>query len=288
MNAQEIFDFDPLANRSNYPKRALVVLSGGQDSTTCLALAKHHGYEVHAITFDYGQRHSREISAAIMIAEMFGVATHKLVRLPDNVLESTSPLVDKSQQLEQYADHASLPGGLEKTFVPFRNQLFLTIAANRAYALNCPILVTGLCQEDFGGYPDCRQEFVEVFAAACHAGTFCENPYFKDNNIDFGIWTPLMHLTKAETVKLAALIPGAYSALSFTHTGYDGAYPPTGKDHATLLRAKGFEEAGLPDPLVMRAVDEELMEMPDTANYSGDAIRLSIELMMEHDATMRG
>lgn len=259
-------------------KKVVVVLSGGQDSTTCLFLCKMYGCEIHAVTFDYGQRHSRELEAAKRVGELAGVASHEFIKLGDGILASTSPLVDKSATLEQYTDHQSLPGGLEKTFVPMRNLLFLTIAANRAYALGAQCLVTGVCEEDSGGYPDCRRDFIEMFANTIAVGAFTG-----ENGApgDFGIFTPLMSLTKAESVKLAVAVPGAYAALAYSHTAYDGEYPPVGKDHASLLRAKGFEQAGYPDPLVLRAVGDDMMDIPDTENYSHEKIEASTEMFRQ-------
>lgn len=248
--------------------KALVVLSGGQDSTTCLYWAKAQGWEVHAITFDYGQRHRIELQAAVAIAEMAGVASHDIINLGTGILRGTSPLVSDNE-LEQYADHQSLPGGLEKTFVPMRNQLFLTVAANRAFVMGCNILVTGVCQEDSGGYPDCTENFILTFEQACDLGTFTPEAGFPNGLL---IHTPLMHLTKAASVRMAQDLPGCMEALAYSHTSYDGAYPPTGHDHATLLRAKGFEEAGVPDPLVVRAYEEGLMDLPTSTNY--DSLRV--------------
>lgn len=253
------------------PKKALVVLSGGQDSTTCLFWAiKEYGVEnVHAITFNYGQRHKVEIDAAIKIAQLAGIGDrHEICTLGD-VLKSTSPLVSGSE-LEQYADHGSLPGGLEKTFVPMRNTLFLTIAANRAYELRAFDIVTGVCQEDFGGYPDCRERFIEALEHAFNESVNeTDGRSFGD---PFHIVTPLMNLTKADSVHLAkSLGEECWNALAYSHTAYDGAYPPVGHDHATLLRAKGFEEAGLPDPLILRAVKDGVMELPTSANYTANS-----------------
>lgn len=251
--------------------KALVVLSGGQDSTTCLAWAIHQGYDVHCITFDYGQKHAVEIQAARKIAQMFKCGDkHDIVVLGD-ILKGTSPLVNKSEALEQYANHQSLPGGLEKTFVPMRNQLFLTVAANYAYVLGCNTLITGVCQEDSGGYPDCRATFISALQDAINYGTFTGEP---GTLPPLRILTPLMYLTKAASIELAITLPGCMEALAYSHTSYDGAYPPIGKDHATLLRAKGFEEAGVPDPLVARAVIEGLMDVPMTKNY--DELRMLI------------
>lgn len=238
---------------------AIVVLSGGQDSTTCLYWAKSifQGLPIHALTFNYGQLHEAEIEAAQLIAFRAGVTSHEICDVGP-ILKGSSPLVDHSQELEQYEDHSSLPGGLEKTFVPARNALFLTLAANRAYVHDVDNIVTGVCQEDFGGYPDCRQIFIQAMQGALHLA----------HDKQMVIHTPLMHLTKAATVALAMRLPGCYEALAYTHTAYDGKYPPTGHDHANLLRQKGFEENGTPDPLVVRAHLEGLMELPDSDNYN--------------------
>lgn len=233
---------------------ALVILSGGQDSTTCLFDAASAYDKVHAITFDYGQRHSIELQAARRVWALFAeeypeqAGTHSILTLGP-ILRSTSPLVSDAE-LEQYADHQSLPDGIEKTFVPMRNMLFLTIAANIAVALRAGNLVTGVCEEDYGGYPDCRQTFITATEAAINEalGLVGEDR--------MKLQTPLMSLTKAATVLLAMGLKGCYAALGYSHTAYDGQYPPYGKDHATLLREKGFEEAGFADPLWVRAAME--------------------------------
>lgn len=256
--------------------KAIIVLSGGQDSTTCAFWARQQGWELHAVTFDYGQRHSRELEAAEKIADLVGVATHEFIPLGAGVLAGTSPLVNRSQQLEQYADHHSLPGGLEKTFVPMRNQLFLTLAANRAYVFGANRLVTGVCQEDFGGYPDCRASFIQSFEHTSSLGTFTGEDGAPDR---LTVCTPLMYLTKAQSIHMAMGLPGCYNALAYTHTAYDGQFPPVGHDHATLLRAKGFEEAGVPDPLVVRAWMEGLMPLPETENYRAKKLAACVEVL---------
>jgi len=244
------------------PEKAVVILSGGQDSTTCLYEALDDGFDVYAITFDYGQRHAREIEAARTIALRAGVQ-HEVLELPHNVLLGTSPLVS-GEPLEQYENHQSLPGGLEKTFVPLRNQLFLTLAANRAYVIGANWMYIGVSEEDYGGYPDCRAGFIDLLSAAMNEGAFTDET---DTRPPLEIRTPLIGLTKSESVRYALSLPGCYEALAYSHTSYDGAYPPTGKDHATLLRAKGFEEALVPDPLILRASLEGVMALPDTPNY---------------------
>jgi 7-cyano-7-deazaguanine synthase len=262
---------------------AVVAFSGGQDSTTCLFWALHRGFDVHALTIFYGQRHSIELHAAAMVIEYAKHCypdcriTHEIVNLPEGILQGTSPLVSGAE-LEQYKDHHSLPGGLEKTFVPMRNQLFMTIAANRAFVMYpreieepCPVLITGVCEEDFGGYPDCRGVFLQALGEACDLGTFTAEAGFPNG---LQIVAPLLKLSKAQTVDLAHQTPGCYSALALTHTAYDGAYPPRGHDHANLLRQKGFAEAALPDPLIVRAWADGLLtdgELPDQPGYEDKA-----------------
>lgn len=241
-------------------KKVLVILSGGQDSTTCLFLAKSMGCELHAITFNYGQRHAIEIEAAKKVAKLAGVVTHEILDLPGNILKSASPLVSENhlEQYENFEQMDSIIGNrVELTFVPMRNLLFLTIAMNRAIELGCEALITGICQEDNANYPDCREEFRSSFQrCATQAGS---------GGVD--VLAPLMYHSKAETVGLATKLDGCWEALSYSHTSYDGRYPPTDKNHANILRAEGFLKAGLPDPLVLRAVSEGLMALPETENY---------------------
>lgn len=239
--------------------KSLVVLSGGQDSTTCLALAiRDHGREnVFAVTFDYGQRHRVEIAAAATIANLAGISSRHEIILVQNVLRGTSPLVNKDSQVEQYSSAEALPGGLEKTFVPMRNTLFLTIAANRAVLIAMQTadknveLVTGLSQEDYGGYPDCRQAFVNALGDAFESSLDdAELPQLL-------IVAPLMTLSKRLTVELSeTMAPYSRTLLAYSHTCYNGEVPPCGHCHACLLRAKGYAEAGVVDPLVERLVHE--------------------------------
>ena len=244
--------------------KALVVLSGGQDSTTCLAWARNRFDEVHALTINYGQRHAIEIAGAKMIGILGQLDSHEILTLPAGILEGTSPLTDPNQPVPQYTSQDEVPDGVAKTFVPLRNQFFLTLAANRAFVLGCTHLVTGVCQTDYSGYPDCRQEFVDSLAETINKGTFTGEDWLLG---ELTIHTPLMNLTKAESVDLA-IDEGAYGMLAYSHTAYDGSYPPAGTDAASLLRAKGFEEADIPDPLILRAWINGLTDLPETKNYS--------------------
>ena len=222
-------------------KRALVLLSGGQDSTTCLYAAKVANDEVHALTINYNQRHDVEIGAALKIASLANVASHEIVNV-GSILRGTSPLTDKSKPVQTYESADVLPGGLENTFVPARNMLFLTIAVNRAYVLECSSIYVGVSQEDYGGYPDCRQGFLDAMELSCHQAL----------ERDIAIIAPLIYKNKMQTVLLAKELPDCWHALSYSHTCYQGMVPPCGKCHACLLRARGFEQAYLNDPLIER------------------------------------
>lgn len=231
-------------------KKALVVLSGGQDSTTCLFWAKQNYDEVHAITFDYGQRHRIEIDAAKKIADMAKVDSHEIVKVPD-CLVSTSPLTS-SNELETYTSEAEMDNKIgnrrELTFVPMRNALFLTIAANRAEANDIDALVTGVCQMDTANYDDCREVFIKATEQYINTALGHDHRGTKAITIE----TPLMNLSKSQSIVLAEQV-GAMEALAYSHTCYSGEYPPCGKCHSCVLRASGFKEAGIADPLLERA-----------------------------------
>lgn len=230
--------------------KAIVVLSGGQDSTTCLFWAKQHFDEVHAITFDYDQRHRLEIEAARTVADMAGVVSHEVIAVP-NCLKSHSPLTSENA-LETYDNFESMDATIgdrrELTFVPMRNALFLTIAANRAEALGITNIVTGVCAMDNANYDDCRVSFIQATEDYINKALGHDHR----GTAPITIHVPLIDLSKAESIHLAAEV-GALEALAYSHTCYSGEYPPCGKCHACVLRAHGFEEAGIPDPLLERA-----------------------------------
>jgi 7-cyano-7-deazaguanine synthase len=234
--------------------KAIVVLSGGQDSTTCLFWAKKYYDEIHAITFDYGQRHRIEIDSAIKVAQLAGVESHEIIKVPD-CLKSSSPLTS-TNDLETYDNSDQMDGVIgnrrETTFVAMRNALFLTIAANRAEALGVDNIVTGVCQMDTANYDDCRktfltatEQYINTALGNDHRGT----PWIK-------VIAPLMFLTKSETVTLAKSLEGCWYALAYSHTCYAGQYPPCGVCHSCILRQRGFNEAEETDPLIMRSANE--------------------------------
>lgn len=249
----------------------VVVLSGGQDSTTVLFLAKQRFDKVHAITFDYGQRHRLEIDCAVKVAKMAEVDSHEIIDVI-GVMHSVSPLVSDTD-LEKYSDAKQMDSIIgtrrELTFVPMRNMLFLNIAANRAEELRAGVIATGVCEMDNANYPDCRQNFISATETAMNLALGSD----LGQSAPLEIWTPLIYLGKASTVILSFNTPGCWEALAYSHTSYDGKYPPTDMNHSNVLRADGFEKAGLPDPLVLRAFNEGIMSLPKTANYSVGALK---------------
>ena len=218
--------------------KALVVLSGGQDSTTCLYWAMHRfgAHATETVTFDYGQRHRIELECASRVAQLAGVAN---TRLPIDTFSALGgdALTDSDIAVQDGVDAGS---GLPNTFVPGRNLVFLTFAAALAWQRGIGHLVTGVAQTDYSGYPDCREDTIAALQAAIRLGMESE----------IVIHTPLMHLSKKETVEMARDL-GALPALAHTHTCYNGRRPPCGQCPACELRAKGFAEAGIEDPLVV-------------------------------------
>jgi len=212
---------------------ALVLFSGGQDSTTCLYWAKNRFDHVVALSFDYGQRHAIELESARKICD--------LAKVEQSVIQTAAFSQIGGNALVAKMDIEDQDNGLPNTFVPGRNLYFLTVAAALAYKLGISNLVTGVCQTDFSGYPDCREDTIKAMQTALNLGMEAK----------FQIHTPLMHLTKAQTVILAK-DEGALEALALSHTCYEGQFPPCEECPACKLRAKGFEEAGIQDPLRIR------------------------------------
>lgn len=248
-------------------RRILMVLSGGMDSTVCLFRARKVFNEVHAVTFDYEQRHNSEVESAIAIGRLAGVNSHEIIKLPEGILESSSPLVS-NVPLTEYSDFEAMiqevGKEVENTFVPMRNLLFLTLAANRALVLGCDTIGIGVCAADTANYPDCTERFLDRAKGAINAAIGISDWVSAEG---LQIYAPLLKLSKPDTVTMAHADEECWKALAYTTTSYDGKFPPTHKNHANILRAKAFEVSGLPDPLVLRAHSEGLMELPETKNY---------------------
>lgn len=220
-------------------RACLAVFSGGQDSTTCLHWALGAFDRVEAIFFDYGQRHASELEAARAIAGRLDVPL-RVFRLDFFRELGGNALVDPGLEIAPAPEE-----GLPNTFVPGRNLIFLTYAASYAFTRGIRDLVTGVCQTDYSGYPDCRDATLKSLERALGLGLgYAEG--------EMRIHTPLMFKTKAESVLWAREL-GALASLAYSHTCYEGTFPPCGKCPACLLRAKGFAEAGIEDPLLARA-----------------------------------
>lgn len=220
--------------------KAVCLLSGGLDSSTCLAFAKREGYECYALTFDYGQRHKHELVAAERIADALGAEQHRLVRV---VLDEfggsalTSDIaVPKSRSIAEMAE------GIPITYVPARNTVFLSIALAWAETLESSSIFIGVNALDYSGYPDCRPEYIEAYERMANLATKAG----VEGRTHLKIHTPLLHLSKADIVKLAHEL---HVPFGLTHSCYDpgAGGQACGQCDACLLRRKGFEEAGIED-----------------------------------------
>ena len=213
---------------------ALVVLSGGQDSTTCLYWAKEHFDEIVAVTFDYGQRHKKEVSLAITNAKTAGVRLHRVISL-DLATIVPSALLNSTEDVSGFH---MLKEDLPASFVPNRNTLFFTIAHAIAQAECCDHLVAGTCQTDYSGYPDCRDDFIKGLQAILNLGS--------DSNII--IHTPLMFKTKEETFQMAQDLGCLPIIIHNTLTCYEGNEDMNpwgmgcGKCPACTLRSCGYDQ----------------------------------------------
>lgn len=221
--------------------KAVVLLSGGLDSATCLLIAGGEGFETFALSFDYGQRHRVELERAREIARCYRAREHRVVRL-DYPGAGASALTDPSKPVpKDRLGEEPIP----VTYVPARNTLFLANALAYAEAIGAADIFIGANALDYSGYPDCRREFLEAFERAANLGTKAG----AEGKRPFRIHAPLLSLTKGQIVTRAAAL-GLDFAL--TSSCYDPSPPgaPCGSCDACLLREKGFEEAGLIDPLV--------------------------------------
>ena len=214
--------------------KAVILLSGGLDSTTCLSVAQKDSYDLYTLSFDYGQKHNRELICAESIANYYNVTYHKVVKLN---LSDGNALTDFYVNVPDYNPNSSIP----ITYVPGRNILFLSNALSYAEAVGAISIFIGVSSIDYSGYPDCRPEFIEAFQKVIDVGTKAgvEGESIK-------ILTPLIHLSKAETIKLA-IANGA--PLHLTTSCYNGKEKACGRCDSCFLRLKGFEQAGLSDPI---------------------------------------
>lgn len=221
-------------------KKAVVLVSGGLDSSVSLAVAKSRGFDVKALTVQYGQRHARELLSAKKICESLAVSEHKIINL-DLRCFGASALTDNFEVPKNQEPGSS---GIPITYVPARNTIFLSLALAFAESVGARDIFIGVSSVDYSGYPDCRPEFIDAFEKAANLGTKAA-----DDKKLFRIHTPVMSLTKGETVLLGNQLGVDFS---LTWTCYDPTPDgkPCGLCESCQLRAKGFEEANSHDPLI--------------------------------------
>lgn len=222
-------------------KKAVVVLSGGQDSATCAAWAKTMFDEVEAVSFFYKQKHSKELEAAKEICQALSIP-HTILDMPVLMGNKTSGLTNSGLSVTESDSQTGLP----KSFVPGRNLLFLNAVGSFAISKGIYDIVTGVCQTDYSGYPDCRRKTIDAVEQSIYLGNqeICD----KSGPGYFHIHTPLMYLTKAESVTLAQRLPRGMEVVAMSWTCYEGGQVPCGVCGACDLRIKGFKEAGVEDP----------------------------------------
>ncbi|HEX3876295.1 MAG TPA: 7-cyano-7-deazaguanine synthase QueC [Bryobacteraceae bacterium] len=222
------------------PKKAVCLVSGGLDSSTCLALARKEGYACYALSFDYGQRHKQELTAAARIAQIFGAEKHLVAKLGLDAFGGSALTADI--EVPKARSAAEISTGIPVTYVPARNTIFLSYALAWAEVLESADIFIGVNALDYSGYPDCRPEYIEAYERMANLATKAG----VEGKTHLKIHTPLLRLTKAGIVKLAQELGVPFGV---THSCYDpgpdGA--PCGECDACLLRRKGFDEAGIED-----------------------------------------
>lgn len=226
--------------------KAICLLSGGLDSSTCLGVARREGFDCYALSFDYGQRHRVELEAAAQIARRMGAIEHRTVRIDLRAFGGSA--LTANIDVPKHHSLDELGTEIPVTYVPARNTIFLSFALAWAEVLNCSDIFIGVNAIDYSGYPDCRPEFTQAFERMANLATKAG----VEGRTHLTIHTPLKDLNKADVVRLAVQC-GVEFAL--THSCYDPDETgrPCGQCDSCLLRKKGFEDAGVFDPLPYRA-----------------------------------
>ncbi len=221
---------------------AVVLLSGGLDSTTCLAIAARGGYEIHALSFRYGQRHQYELDRAIQIAKDYRVASHTILDINLGVF-GNSALTDTSIDVPKSASIEQMGTDIPVTYVPARNTIFLSLALALAEARQAAEIFIGVNALDYSGYPDCRPEFIRAFETLANLATKAAI----EKHHTLKINAPLIELTKAQIIAKGLELGVDYSKTLSCYDPGEGGVPCNHCD-ACLLRRKGFAENGMEDP----------------------------------------
>ncbi len=223
-----------------YGRKAVVLSSGGLDSTTVMAIAKAQGYEIYSMSFSYGQRHAAELAAAEKIAQILGAKKHLIIEVDMKDIGGSALTDDIAVPKDR--DETLMSGAVPVTYVPARNTIFLSFALGWAEVLGASDIFIGVNAVDYSGYPDCRPEFIQAFEAMANLATKAGAEGHK-----IRIRTPLIHLSKAQIIQKGLALGLDYS---LTRSCYDPS--PEGKAcghcDSCLLRRKGFAEAGAADP----------------------------------------
>ncbi|MCA0992345.1 7-cyano-7-deazaguanine synthase QueC [Pseudalkalibacillus hwajinpoensis] len=222
-------------------KKAVIVLSGGLDSTTCMGMAKEQGYELYPITFHYGQKHNREVEQAKKVANYYNAPDHRIVNISFLNQIGGSALTDDSIDVPTDMDEDEIP----VTYVPARNMIFLSLASAYAEVIGAEAIYIGVSAVDYSGYPDCRPEFIESMNETVNLATKAGA-----TGSEMKIETPLINLTKADTVSEGLRLNVPYE---LTTSCYNGEEEACGECDSCRLRLKGFEEAGAVDPIPYKA-----------------------------------
>ncbi len=232
-------------NGKSIKRKAVILLSGGMDSSVVLAIATSMGFDCHVLTFDYGQRHNVELEAAKMQSVNQGAASYRIFKIDIGMFggSALTDHIDVPKNSVSIDDEMKIP----ITYVPARNLIFLSVAAGFAETINARDIFIGVSSVDYSGYPDCRPEFIQSFEQSVNLGTRAA-----DEKLKFKIHAPLLTLTKEETV-----LKGIELGVDFgnTRTCYDPDKNgnPCGECDSCILRAKGFKGAGIDDPVVLKA-----------------------------------
>lgn len=216
-------------------KKAIVLFSGGLDSTTCLAWGQHQGFTCHAMSFDYGQKHHIELEAAKRLGKQFNVASHNIVPLSPTIFQKSS-LVNQEKNVPEDAHN---PNAIPSTYVPARNTIFLSMALALAETLEASAIIIGVSAVDYSNYPDCRPEYIQAFQAMANLATA--------DDCSVQILTPLIDLSKAQTIELGHQLGVDYSQTVSCYQANDKG-EACGKCDSCYLRKKGFLDAGVKDP----------------------------------------